>query len=258
MSGRREGARTPSFKYAAVRDALAERIRSLDPGTMLPPEASLCREYGVSRITLRKAVDHLVERGVLVREQGRGTFTSEPTFEHKNRESFVQEIPGFYADMTRRGFVVGTTVLQQRLVPAPRTVGQELRLMAGERVVEIERLRTVDGAVNHLVRTYLPARLFRDVVDLDLDNASLYDHIRSTYGTTMHRARFVAEVQVADEAKAEILGVEVGSPLLVVHSTVRDEAGEPVVHGTSWLLPENNQVEFEVVATPPSRNAEGL
>src|SRR5699024_6140618 len=133
---------------------------------------------------------------------------------------------------------------------------QELRLMVGERVVEIERLRTVDGAINHLVRTYLPARLFRDVVDLDLDNSSLYDHIKATYGTTMHRARFVTEVQLADEAKAEILGVEDGSPLLVVHSTVRDEAGEPVVCGTSWLLPENNQVEFEVVATSPDQGKE--
>src|SRR5690606_25546581 len=120
-----------TFKYVSVRDSLRDRIRSLPVGTMLPSETELCREYGVSRITLRKAVDYLAEEGLLVREQGRGTYTAEPSVAHKHRESFVDQIAGFHSDMTNRGFEVGTQVLEQRLEPASAEVATELGLTPG-------------------------------------------------------------------------------------------------------------------------------
>ena len=67
-------------KYVAVREHLLSRIVQMEAGTRLPPEPVLCEEYGVSRITLRHAVDGLIADGHLVREQGRGTFVTEPQF----------------------------------------------------------------------------------------------------------------------------------------------------------------------------------
>ena len=78
---------------------------------LLPPEPTLCAEYNVSRITLRRAVDGLVADGHLVREQGRGTYVTRPAIRHEYRESFVHRIAGFNSVMTETGAQVGTTVL---------------------------------------------------------------------------------------------------------------------------------------------------
>ncbi len=238
-----------SYKYIQVRDQLRERISDLPVGAMLPPEAQLCEQYDVSRITLRKAVDYLVDAGLLVREQGRGTFKAEPETSFKYRESFVDEIRGFYTDMSLRGFDVGTRVIEQRLEPATVQVARNLGIPTGTMVVAIRRVRSVDGVVNHLVSTYLPGREYADVLDQDLSTGSLYEYLREAHGVRLARSRVVVEVDTADPTTARLLAVSPGDPLLLVSSTVLDETGRPMLCGSSWLLPESSQVEFEVVAT---------
>lgn len=244
-----------TFKYVAVRDGLRDRIRDLPVGTMLPSEAQLCAEYGVSRITLRKAVDYLAEEGLLVREQGRGTYTAAPNLAFKYRESFVDQISGFHTDMTRRGFTVGTQVLSQKLEPASPNVARELDLSPATMVVAIRRLRTVDGVINHLVHTFLPGKRFAGLTEIDLGSSSLYEEIRARFPVSFARSRFMVEVDAADQNASELLHVEPGSPLLVVHSTVMDHDGAPILFGTSWLLPEASQVEFEFTARDEFRGA---
>src|SRR4051812_8451707 len=113
-------------KYLAVREHLRRRVAAMPEHALLPPEPTLCAEYNVSRITLRRAVDGLVADGHLVREQGRGTYVTRPAIRHEYRESFVHRIAGFTSVMTEQGAQVGTTVLTQRIVPAPPTVAGEL------------------------------------------------------------------------------------------------------------------------------------
>src|ERR671927_1001020 len=126
-------------KYLAVREHLRRRVLALPEHTLLPPEPQLCAEYGVSRITLRRAVDGLVADGHLVREQGRGTFVSRPAMRHEYRESFVHRIAGFGTVMTEQGAQVGTTVLAQRVVPASPAIAAELALAVADDVVELVR-----------------------------------------------------------------------------------------------------------------------
>ena len=130
-------------KYLSVREHLRRRVASLPEHTLLPPEPVLCAEYGVSRITLRRAVDGLVADGHLVREQGRGTFVTRPAIRHEYRESFVHRIAGFTSVMTEQGAQVGTTVLTQRIVPAPSSIAGDLSLPVADDVVELVRLRTL-------------------------------------------------------------------------------------------------------------------
>jgi GntR family transcriptional regulator len=214
--------------------------------TLLPPEPVLCAEYGVSRITLRRAVDGLVADGHLVREQGRGTFVTRPPVRHEYRESFVHRIAGFNSVMTEQGAQVGTTVLAQRIVPAAPAVAAELGLDAGAGVVELERLRSVDGAPNHIAHSFLPAALYPRVAEEDFSQGSLYDFLRSEYAADLAHARIVVDVGTAAPDEAERLRVVGGSPLLVVRTTVRDTGGRPLVHSFSRLRPDVSQVEFEV------------
>jgi DNA-binding GntR family transcriptional regulator len=238
----------PGPKYLAVREHLRRRVTALPEQTLLPPEPVLCAEYGVSRITLRRAVDGLVADGHLVREQGRGTYVTRPAVRHEYRESFVHRVAGFRSVMSEQGAQVGTKVLTQRIAPAPAAIAVELGLDGAEDVVELERLRSVDGEPNHVAHSFLPATLYPRAVEEDFGSGSLYDFLRREYGADLARARIVVDVGTAGHGEAEQLRVVAGSPLLVVRTTVRDSGGRPLVHSYSRLRPDVSQVEFEVSA----------
>jgi GntR family transcriptional regulator len=233
-------------KYLAVREHLRRRVSALPEHTLLPPEPVLCAEYGVSRITLRRAVDGLVADGHLVREQGRGTYVTRPGIRHEYRESFVHRIAGFSSVMSETGAQVGTSVLTQQVVVAPPSVAAELRLSPADDVVELVRLRSVDGAPNHVAHTYLPESLFPKSADQDFSEGSLYEYLRREYAADLAHARVVVDVDTAAPDEAELLQVVAGSPLLVVRTTVRDRADHPLLHSFSRLRPDVSQVEFEV------------
>ena len=236
-------------KYLAVREHLRRRVAALPEHTLLPPEPVLCAEYGVSRITLRRAVDGLVADGHLVREQGRGTYVTRPAIRHEYRESFVHRIAGFTSVMTEQGATVGTTVLTQRIAPVPAPVATELGLEVATDVVELVRLRSVDGAPNHVAHSYMSAEAYPAVVEHDFSQGSLYDFLRQEYQADLSHARIVVDVGTAAPDEAELLRVVAGSPLLVVRTTVHDSAGRSLVHSFSRLRPDVSQVEFEVSVT---------
>lgn len=233
-------------KYLAVREHLRRRVSGLPEHTLLPPEPVLCEEYGVSRITLRRAVDGLVADGHLVREQGRGTYVTRPGIRHEYRESFVHRIAGFHSVMTEQGAQVGTEVLTQHVVPAPVAVATELGIELAEDVVELVRLRSVDGAPNHVVRSFLPADAYPKAATEDFGHGSLYEFLRREYEADLAHARIVVDVGTAASEEADLLQVIAGSPLLVVRTTVRDSTDHPLVHSFSRLRPDVSQVEFEV------------
>src|SRR4051794_4125554 len=233
-------------KYLSVREHLRRRVTALPEQTLLPPEPVLCAEYGVSRITLRRAVDGLVADGHLVREQGRGTYVTRPAIRHEYRESFVHRIAGFNSVMTEQGAQVGTTVLTQRIIPAPVAVATELALEGADDVVELERLRSVDGAPNHVAHSFLPAALYPRAAEEDFSQGSLYEFLRRGYEADPAPAPVVVAVGTAAPEEADLLRVVAGSPLLVVRTTVRDSGDHPLVHSYSRLRPDVSQVEFEV------------
>ncbi len=233
-------------KYLAVREHLRRRVAALPELTVLPPEPVLCAEYGVSRITLRRAVDGLVADGHLVREQGRGTYVTRPAIRHEYRESFVHRIAGFSSVMSEQGAQVGTKVLTQRVVRAPAGVAAELSLDGADDVVELERLRSLDGEPNHVAHSFLPADVFPGAAEEDFRHGSLYDFLRREYAADLAHARIVVDVGTAAPDEADLLRIVAGSPLLVVRTTVRDSGGRPLVHSFSRLRPDVSQVEFEV------------
>jgi GntR family transcriptional regulator len=233
-------------KYLAVREHLRRRVAAMPEHALLPPEPLLCAEYGVSRITLRRAVEGLVADGHLVREQGRGTYVTRPAVRHEYRESFVHRIAGFNSVMTEQGAQVGTTVIAQRVVPSPPAVAAQLGIGTTDDVVELERLRSVDGAPNHVAHSFLPAALYPKAAEEDFSEGSLYEYLRREYAADLASARIVVDVGTADHAEAALLRVVAGSPLLVVRTTVHDSDGQPLVHSFSRLRPDVSQVEFEV------------
>ncbi|MEX5277922.1 GntR family transcriptional regulator [Kocuria sp. CPCC 205261] len=239
-------ARTGTAKYAAVRDHLLDRIEHMSPGDQLPPEPVLCKEYGVSRITLRHAVDEVIADGRLIREQGRGTFVVEPQYRRQYRERFADEVTGFYIQQTSEGFSVTTTVLAQQVVPAGVRVAEQLQLNPADKVVELTRLRYVNGTLHHHVVTCLPWQAYPDTATADFSEGSLYHYLRTVYGVVLTRNDLVVSVEPADATVAQHLEVPEGERLLTVASTVYDAEGAPVGFGISRHTPANSELAFSL------------
>ena len=145
----------------------------------------------------------------------------------------MHRIAGFNSVMTETGAQVGTTVVAQRIIPAPSAVAVELGLATTDPVVELERLRSVDGQPNHVAHSYLPAAVCPAAAEADFSSGSLYEFLRREYSADLAHARIVVDVGTADHEEADLLHVVAGSPLLVVRTTVRDSADHLLVHSFS-------------------------
>ena len=235
---------TGTSKYVAVREHLLSRIVQMEAGTRLPPEPVLCEEYGVSRITLRHAVDGLIADGHLVREQGRGTFVTEPQFRTHYRERFADSVKGFHAQQTEEGFRVTSQVLRQQVITAGERVAAELDVNPADRVVELVRLRYVNGALHQLASTWLPFDRFPATATADFAEASLYGFLRDEYDLTLERNDLLVSIATADSLTADALLVGHGDRLLRVASTVYDQDDRAVATGTSDFTPQNSELFF--------------
>ncbi|MFT4297023.1 MAG: GntR family transcriptional regulator [Micropruina sp.] len=234
-------------KYAAVRDHLADRIKGMSPGDRLPAEHALCAEYGVSRITVRRAVEELVKQGKLVREQGRGTFVTQPQYLEHFHETFADTVLGLYRQQHALGRTVTTKVLRQRLVRSAEAAGA-IGLSPADELLELERLRYVNDVLHQMVVTWLPAARFPDVVTHDFREGSLFDFLQLRYGVELVRNELLVNIDHATAREASGLGVPQGTCLLSIRSTVFDTEGTPVAFGITHNTPETSEIAINIGA----------
>jgi GntR family transcriptional regulator len=213
--------------YHQLKEWLSTRIISgeLSPGTQLPGDYELSERLGVSRGVVRQALSELRHQGLIERERGRGTFVSRP----KTAQGLIESMRGFAEDAALRGQRIDSTVLRLMESPAGDVVAAKLELEPGEAVVELERVRALDGDPWVLTVTYLPAALVPGLVGRDLGGAtSLYAVLRDDYGLVARSATRRVEAAVTDTREAHLLRMRVGEPLLVQRSISFRADGRPL------------------------------
>lgn len=237
------GPDSPVPKHYRIREILRRRIRDMEVGEMLPTEAELCEAYGVSRTTVRKALERLAYEGLVHRVQGKGTFVAPP----KLKGRYVQTSAGFYDEASSRGLHLRTEILEQVRVEAHDRIAAELGLRAGDPVMKLVRLRFVDEAPMLLSYSYVSEDLCPGITEQDFVKGSLYAVMRRVYGVEIHRGIRVIESAVCDGEEAKLLGIRPNAPLLVVAGTMYDSSGAPVEYGIAKHRGDRSQVEIEVV-----------
>jgi GntR family transcriptional regulator len=149
-----------AHKYLAVRSHLADLVaRELTVGDAVPSERALTRQLGVSRTTVRQAIDALVIEGVLERSQGRGTFVAPP------RADLEMRLTTFGEEVRRRGMTPASHVLEARTTPCPAAVAELLALAVGAPAHRVLRVRTADGEPWAVEDAWIPAAPAPDLLD---------------------------------------------------------------------------------------------
>jgi GntR family transcriptional regulator len=195
-------------KYAQIVSQVEQAIADgrLAPGDRLPPERELAAEHGVSRMTVRQALQTLESRGLLRRSIGRsgGSFVAQPKLERD-----LGTFSGLSEQLRRQGVEAGARVVSARQVD-------------GE--LEVVRVRLADGEPFALERSRFPAGRFDGLLELDL-TGSLYELLAERFDAAPVRAVERIEPVLADADEANALGVDAGTPLMLVDRTAYDADG---------------------------------
>jgi GntR family transcriptional regulator len=226
--------------YQRVLEDLEGRIRTaeLPPGTRLPGERDLARDFGVSRATLRQALDELELAGLLTRVPGRrgGTFVAQVKVERD-----LRHLAGVPAYLRSQGFTAGTRVVTAQLTPASPRTAASLGLDADAYVYDIVRIRLADGEPISLEHARFPAARFPGLLELPL-GGSLYEALAARYDTVPDHAVERIEPVLARRDEAAALAVSVGAALLSIERVAYTLEGMPVEHSHDLFRGDRTRV----------------
>jgi len=222
---RTRSARTPSTpKRDRVRRHILDVIEKAGPGTSLASERDLAGELGVSRPTIRAAIEELVRSGLLVRQHGRGTFTSP--------QKITQELTG-----TGSAFAVppaegtwASRVVTFETAPAGWARASRLGLGPDDEVLRVTRVRLVEGEPIAIERLELPATLVPGLSPQDLESGNFYQLLRERYDINVAEATQTLEPSVTNPEQADLLDVPAYFPIMCVQRTTQDTTGRTVEH----------------------------
>jgi len=208
--------------YLTVARSLAGAIerRTLAPGDRLPAERDLCRQFRVSRVTIRRALAEMRDHGLIEADGTRGWFVAAHLGEPNRLMSFSEMALG-------RGLVPGSRVLLQRSRPASIDEAEMLGIAPGSALLDLERVRLLDGVAVALEHSRVVLQWAPGLLAGDFEKGSLYEALRRA---EIHpeRADYVLQAIAAEARQAEILDVETGAPLLMASARTFDARGRAI------------------------------
>jgi GntR family transcriptional regulator len=234
---------SPVPLYFQIAENLKQAISdgTLKPGERLDNELDLTERLGVSRPTVRQAVQRLVDQGLVVRRRGLGTVVVSP------RIMRPVALTSLYDDLANNGRQPATTVLGVTSVTADADIARLLSVPAGTEVLSVDRLRLADGTPLALMHNYVPARLLHGEPRDALEKTGLYELLRSQ-GVRLHAGEQVIGARRATLHEAKTLGAPRGATVLTMTRTTFDHNGTPVEHGSHAYLAERYSFRMTLVA----------
>ncbi|MCL2188416.1 MAG: GntR family transcriptional regulator [Defluviitaleaceae bacterium] len=196
--------------YEQIHEDMLQKITSNQwkSGGMIPAEMELCEIYGVSRITVRKAIEELVLTGVLVRQRGKGTFVRVTHLDNQ-----LSKFYSFSESLKVAGISEEAEVLAFKELPASKHTAERLEISAGDTVYEVIRLRSVNDVPYAVEASYLPKALFKGITAKSIADNGLYNSMRQL-GIAPVRARETFRAAALDGLEARLLQQDIHSPVM--------------------------------------------
>ena len=230
----------PLYFQVARQIESAIETGELGPGDRLENEIGLADRLGLSRPTMRRAIQELVAKGLLVRKRGVGTQVV-----HGQVKRQV-ELTSLYDDLNRLHQAPTTRVLVHTVERAEEEVAEQLGVPPGTDVLHLERLRCTHAEPLALLRNWLPAGLAGLLCEESLESRGLYELIRSA-GIHMRVAKQRVGARAATSAEGKLLGLGRGAPLLTAERTSYDDRGNAVEFGRHVYRSDSYSIEFTLV-----------
>ncbi len=226
-------------KYWVLKQHLLAMLASMPSGAPIRTERSLAADFDVSRTTVRQALTELTVEGRLVRVQGKGTFVAEPKVAQRLQLSSYTE------DMRAQGRQPSSRLLAIGEDRCDEELARLLGTRAGSKVLRLHRLRLADGEPMAIETTHLPLGRFRGLRRHVSAGGSLYEVLAERYGVRMAYAEETIETALATPAEADILGADVGLPMLLLSRHSFNSDGSPV----EWVRSIYRGDRYKFVAT---------
>lgn len=234
--------------YHQIQENITElmTLGILKEGEALPSERELSEYYGVNRMTVRQAIDVLVNKGRLRKIHGVGTFVKQPV-----QAPFAPTLMGFTQRMREAGLTPSSRLLHFSVVQPKPKVYFSLKLSAADQVICVRRLRLVNNEPLMVETSYLPYSRFPDFKNLDIENASLYELLHRHYKTQIMEAEQTLEPTLLNEDEAVYLNLPLGQPAMLVQTTAYDTNHVPFEFSKSVVRGDRCQYYFHITIQRP-------
>lgn len=210
---------SPLPLYFQLQEIIRKKIMDhvFNPGDIIPTEKELEKNYNVSRITVRNAINGLVFEDLLIKKQGKGTIVAFP----KMQEDGNTALQSFTEKMKKQGKITSTEVLNVLRIPATDRLLEHLDINLDEQIIYAKRLRKVDGEPIALFENYISTRT--GVSEKDDFSGSVFELLENKYGIKIFSSDKVIEAGLANKEDADFLKISAGDPVLIIRYTTYDD-----------------------------------
>ena len=228
-------------RYCQIRDDLMAAIREqrILPNEQIPTEVEIMEQYGVSRTTVRRAIQDLVDSGTLTRRQGNGTFVNEPRFT-RNIISFTS----FTQDCIDHGEMPDTEVSEIEYVEPKAEIRRELCMEDGEKAFRFSRLRFINGVPVGIEIDLVPERYDRVGYCARSELKSLTSFFENVYGVGVEQTKATLQTAYATREEAAMLNIHVGATLIVIESIAYAGSDIPMYHAKQIFAGELSKISI--------------
>lgn len=221
--------------YQVIHDDLLRQIASGDlaPASRLQSEGQLAKSYGVSRMTVRQALDRLVADGLILRQQGTGTFVNSSVHggRHLNRLGSLAD------ELQEDPDSVSSVIVTLESAPVPEAIARRLKVSEGQLATRLQRVRLVKGTPAVFQDTWVPFAIAPDLTSEGLVGESLYRTLHERYGVELKWADQTMTAVIAPEWVAHLLGVSTETAVLAGERISHTASNQAVEITHSWTLP---------------------
>jgi GntR family transcriptional regulator len=212
--------------YEQIKEFILHQIHAgyFVPNTRIPSERDLSKKFGVSRLTVNRAIKELVQEGRLYVQIGKGTFISDEAIDQQ-----LETLTSFTEDMANRGQETYSRVLRAEVLPVEVETARNLQIPLGVDIVLLRRVRMANQRPIALETSAVIASLCPDILENhNFANESLYYVLRTEYGVTMTHAEQVFEARAATQQEAKYLKLEAGAPVLATSRITFSDQNKPI------------------------------
>lgn len=234
------------IRYQEIAETLRTRVRVAAPGSLLPSESELSREFAASRVTVRRALELVREEGLIASRQGLGWFVAADLVPQR-----LERLDTIEAQLEQQGRTARREVIDFSFETPPEHVGE---ILATDRVLRVKRLNLADGDPFAIVTVWCPAKLAHHLSMRDVQRQPFSELLDVQFsGATQ-----TIGADVASDDVAELLGVPIGAPLLKCRRVTADVSGVPVLLSEFVFPAHRTEFVIDMAHEAPSMVPTGL